>query len=307
MSNAVYSILSRYTQPPLIIFGTIGAIFNQILFSSRKSLRSNSCSFYFRALSINDLLVMYVYVLLQWIADQYGFDLSKTCISMCKIKTYINCILYTLSPYFVVLACFDRLCTSSRDANLRRIATPRIASYLTFSMIVIVIAAYSHIPIYTTLFLGPTGLTCSSTNLMYSKINAIFVLTFLAILPPILMTICCITTLILLRIQRRRVMPINQARIRQRDAQIFKMLLLYVAFHLICTIPFSVVLLIAVYQLPAPSATISTLYQSFVLLFNASFSISFYIYTLSTPFYRHEFLSLTMNIFKRCRRIIKPN
>jgi hypothetical protein len=50
---------TRYSQPVLIIFGTIGAILNQILFFYRKPLKISSCSLCFRALSANDLLVVY--------------------------------------------------------------------------------------------------------------------------------------------------------------------------------------------------------------------------------------------------------
>ena len=65
MNENIYIQLSRYTQPVLIIFGTIGALLNQLLFHRRKLLRTASCSFYLRALSINDLLVLYVIVLTQ--------------------------------------------------------------------------------------------------------------------------------------------------------------------------------------------------------------------------------------------------
>ncbi|UJR27498.1 hypothetical protein I4U23_008782 [Adineta vaga] len=174
-------------------------------------------------------------------------------------------------------------------------------------MILIVCAAYSHVPVYNMLITRSTSKVCTSIDPIYSKINAIFLVIFLAYLPPMLMTICCITTLILLRRQRRRVMPINQVRLRQRDTQLFKMLLLYVAFHIISTTPFSTVLLIAVYQLPNPSPTVLLLYRLFVLLFNASFSISFYIYTMGTPFYRQEFYRLIIDTVKHYQRMIRPN
>jgi hypothetical protein len=305
MGDSIYYQLSRYTQPPLIILGTMGAIFNHILFFSRKALRTTSCSLYFRALSANDLLVLYIYVLLQWITDQYGIDPTTEYNWYCKLKTYLNVGLYTLSPYFVVLACFDRLCTSSSNIRLRRLATIRVASFLIPAMVIFVFAAYFHIPIFYLLVNYPTDSVCTIVSPRYTKIYAIFLALFLAVLPPFLMIVLCGTTLIFLRRQRRRVMPINQVRLRQRDNQLLKMLLLYVAFHLICTIPFNVALLIAVYQLPASSPLIILLFRLFILLFNTNFATSFYIYTLGTPFYRHELVCLIKDIKNRFHRMIR--
>ncbi|CAF0836764.1 unnamed protein product [Adineta steineri] len=307
MADSIYNQLSRYTQPPLIILGTMGAIFNQILFTSRKSLRTTSCSFYFRALSLNDFLVLYIYVLLQWLTDQYGVDPTKEYDWYCKMKTYLQTILYTLSPYFVVLACFDRLCTSSTHVRLRRIATVRIASFLIPAMTIFIFAIFSHMPFFYMLTSYPSGSYCTPVSSEYNRVFAILVVIALGIVPPILMMILCITTLILLRRQRRRIMPINQARLRQRDNQLLKMLLLYVVFHVITTIPFSTTLLIAVYQISSTSPTILLLYRLSVLLFNTNYSTSFYIYTLSTPFYRQELYCLIKDTLKKFNRIIRPN
>jgi uncharacterized membrane protein (DUF106 family) len=100
-------------------------------------------------------------------------------------------------------------------------------------------------------------------------------------------------------------MPVNQTRLRQRDNQLLKMLFIYVVSQLICTIPFSIVLLIVVYELPSPSATSILLFRVFILLFNVNFATSFYAYTLSTPFYRHELYSLIRDIYKRICRMIR--
>jgi uncharacterized membrane protein (DUF106 family) len=102
-------------------------------------------------------------------------------------------------------------------------------------------------------------------------------------------------------------MPVNQTRLRQRDYQLLKMLFLYVASHLICTIPFSIALLVAVYELPEPSAISILLFRIFILLFNVNFATSFYIYTLGTPFYRYELCCLIKDIHNRIRRIIRSN
>jgi hypothetical protein len=285
----------------------MGAIFNQILFFYRKPLRATSCSLYFRAHSANDFLVLYVYVLLQWITDQYGFDPTTQYNWYCKTKTFVQTGLYTLSPYLVVLACFDRLCTSSTNIRLRRIATIPVASFLIPSVAIFVFICYFHVPIWYLLVYLPTGPVCTIVNSLYDRVYAIFLVIYLGFMPPFLMIILCSITLILLRRQRRRIMPVNQTRLRQRDNQLLKMLFIYVVSQLICTIPFSIVLLIVVYELPSPSATSILLFRVFILLFNVNFATSFYAYTLSTPFYRHELYSLIRDIYKRICRMIRLN
>jgi hypothetical protein len=307
MSDSIYLLLSRYTQPTVIVLGTLGAIFNQILFYKRKSLRTTSCSLYFRALSVNDLLVLYVYVLFQWLADQYGFDPTRKYDWYCKVKTFLNSGLYTLSPYLVVLACFDRLCTSSTNTGLRRIASIRVASYVIPSAVIFVFVAYFHSLVWYQLVVTPYYSMCTVINPTYNKVIPAFLIIFLALLPPMLMMIFCGVTFVLLRQQRRRVMPINQARARQRDNQLLKMLSIYVVSHLVCTIPFSVTFIILVYQLSALSPTIILLLRCFILLFNLNFATSFYIYTLGTPFYRRELYSLIAQMKIGARKMLRTD
>jgi hypothetical protein len=292
MADSIYFQLLRYSQPPLIVFGSIGALLNHILFFFRKPLRSTSCSLYFRALSTNDLLALYIAVFPAWYTSQFGNDPSREYDWYCKVKTYFNDILYTLSPYFLVLACFDRLCTSSTNPRLRKIATKRIAYFLIPAMTIFVFLIYFHVPIWYQVTYYPTVSICYSPNPTYIKMISLFLLLIVCIIPPILMSVLCSITLIVLRQQRRRVMPVNQTRIRQRDNQLLKMLFIYVASHIVCTVPFTVTYVIFVFIPSGYTPTLLYLFLIFGLLFNVNFGTSFYIYTLCTPFYRHELYNL---------------
>ncbi|CAF0812166.1 unnamed protein product [Adineta steineri] len=296
MSDAVYFQFTRYSQPILVIFGTIGAVLNQALFYYRKPLRMSSCSLYFRMLSLNDLLVIYITILPLWLASQFNINPSTSYDWYCRLKTYLTDSLYTFSPYLVVLACLDRLCTSSTNNRLRKIATIRIASYLIPCTAAFIFAAYSHI------FAGyKRGVVanisyCASFDASYSKFIGLYILFFLCIIPPILMVILCSITLILLRRQRRRIMPVNQARLRQRDNQLLKMLFMYVALNVICNVPFAVTYVLLTFEQPKYVALHVSLFRLFSLLINVNFSTSFYVYTLGTPFYRHELYNFIMVI-----------
>jgi len=297
--SSLYVQLSRYIQPTIIVFGTIGALFNLILFFIRKNLRSTSCSLYFRALSFNDLLVLYIVILPQWLRDQFGIDWTTKYDWCCRISLYLTFTLYALSPYYVVLGCFDRLCTSSTNARLRKIATIRVASFLIPSMVIIVFAVYCHVPIEYKLVTTSTDSYCTVTDSDYYTGFAALLLIFSCLTPPLLMLIFCSITLIFLRQQRRRIMPVNQTRVRQRDNQLLKMLFIYVISNIICILPFSLTYFLQVYNVQNTSGFTNTFVEVFILLININYAISFYLYTLGTPFYRDELFSLMKIIWQR--------
>lgn len=288
MADRTYFEVTRYSQPALIVFGTVGAVLNQILFVYRKPLRKSSCSLYFRALSINDLLVIYTVILPLWLSNQFGIDPSRNHDWYCRLKTYTTDSLYTFSPYLVVLACFDRLCTSSTRPGLRRFATVRAASCIIPCAAFCIFTAYCHVPIWYKTAVVNNISYCYSPDANYSKFIGMYILFFLCIVPPTLMVFLCGITLALLRQQRRRIMPVNQVRLRQRDNQLLKMLFMYVAMNVVCTVPFAVTYVMLMFQQPRYVSLHVLLYRLFGLLMNVNFATSFYAYTLGTPLYRRE-------------------
>lgn len=297
--EAVYMQLSRYVLPLTIVLGSIGAVSNQILFHSRRSLRTTSCALYFRALSANDLLVLWYVIFSQWLIDQFNIDSTTASDWYCKLSQYIIYALYALSPYFLVLACFDRLCTSSTNIRLRNVATIRIASYLIPLMILIILIAYGYIPYWCQLVIVPSDTMCAIVDPTYRKVLAISLLLIYCLFPPFLMIICCTITFFLLRQQRHRIMPINQARQRHRDNQLLKMLFIYVTSTIVCISPFTITYFLEIYYHDNFTPLTNPLVRIFILLSNITYATSFYMYTLSTPFYRDEFLNLLHRIWQR--------
>ena len=297
--EAVYIQLSRYLLPTLIIFGTVGALINLILFYRRKPLRANSCALYFRALSFNDLLVLWIVVFPQWLRDQFDLELTTQYAWCCKLYTYFTYTLYTISPYYVVLACFDRLCTSSTHAKLRRIATLYIAYRLIFAVVLIISVLQLYIWVGADVISTPYGSFCAISKPILNRILTFSVVLVFCFIPPLLMMIFCTITLVLLRQQQHRVMPVNQRRIRHRDRQLLKMLFIYVTCNIICIVPFTIAYFIAIYVHNNPSPLTNSLVQIFTILVNVAYATSFYIYTLGTPFYRDELVALVKHIIRQ--------
>lgn len=293
--------VQRYGQPIIIILGTIGAVLNQILFYSRKQLRSTSCALYFRAMSRNDLLVMWFVIFSQWLSNQFNIAPENQYDWYCKLSNYLTYIFYSVSPYILVLVCFDRLCTSSTNARLRRIATKRVASFIIPALIILLCLSYLHIPIWFKLYNIDSDLVSMARDAVYSNFLAAFLLFVFCFTPPILMVVLCSITFISLRQQRNRIMPVNQMRSRQRDTQLLKMLFIYVTWNIICIVPFSVTYFIYIQNDNRTSMTMGNLMQIFGTVIHLTYASSFYVYTLGTPFYRDELLSLLKTVWRRFR------
>ena len=294
MNEHLYLQLSRYSQPIIITIGTVGSLFNQLLFHRRQSLRSASCAFYFRALSINDLLVLYIIVFTQWLNDQFQLDLTVNYQWFCKIRTYLMYCFYAISPYLIVLVCLDRLCRASNCVILRRLTTPRRARQLILGCILSICMIYSHILWKYKITNG----ICHPLSLAYFRFLGCFLLIFYCLLPPILMSIASSWTLILIHRRRRRyekqflftVLP-SHNRHRPRDHQLMKVLFLYVSSNIICTLPFALIFLVHIFREKADMQLLIWIKCS-VLLCNVNHCTSFYVYTLAMPFYRDEFFHL---------------
>ncbi|CAF1317776.1 unnamed protein product [Rotaria sordida] len=301
MNENIYIQLSRYTQPILILFGTIGALLNQILFNRRKLLKKASCTLYLRALSFNDLLVLYIIVLTQWLNDQFHFDPTVKYLWYCKIRTYATYCLYAISPYCIVLVCIDRLCRTSKYSSLRNIATPRIARKIIIITIILIFLIYFHIPFQYSIIHS----ICHPLKFSYYHFLGYFLLIFYCLLPPILMSLFSSWTIILLHRHRQNQIKKYQLRIissykhhYNRDYQLLKILFLYVTTNIICTLPFSILMLLDVHQYHSDSQLIIFIKCS-VLLCNLNHCTSFYIYTLGTPLYRRELIHFIQSFRKR--------
>jgi hypothetical protein len=301
MNENLYIQLSRYTQPILILLGTIGAVLNQILFRRRQILRTASCSIYLRVLSANDLLVLYIVVFTQWLHDQFHVDLTSKSTWYCKTRTYAMYCFYAISPYCLVLVCIDRFCRTSNCTRIRKFATLRTAHRLIFVIITLILLVYAHIPFqYST-----SGSICRPKSLPYYRFLACFLFVFYCLLPPILMSIFSSWTLFAIRTRRERQQKKYNLHIRSasklrlcRDYQLMKILFLYVTSNIVCTLPFSILLLMHVNRWSSSNHLILYIRCS-VLLCNLNHCTSFYMYTLGTPVYRRELIRLMRSVRER--------
>ncbi|CAF3422059.1 unnamed protein product [Rotaria socialis] len=125
--------LNRYIPIVLLILGSIGHILNILVFA-RPPLRTNSCSIYLISGSIASFVSLYVYLITSFLAT-YNRDPTQKSNILCEIRFYLRYSTITLSTWFILFACIDRLFTSSNNAYIRL----RSSLYLAKRTIVIAI------------------------------------------------------------------------------------------------------------------------------------------------------------------------
>ncbi|CAF3258090.1 unnamed protein product [Rotaria sp. Silwood2] len=101
-----------------MIFETIDNILDLLIFTHRRLLWS-SCTLYFIAASINNILAIYLAILNRLLVDGFSINVGSLLLIICKLRIYFGYMVLALSPYFLMLACFDRYCLSSTSITRR--------------------------------------------------------------------------------------------------------------------------------------------------------------------------------------------
>ena len=275
---------------------------NLALFHFQKIFRKNSCALYFRARSINDLGVLCYVILFQWLRDQFKINPMAHYTWYCKVSNYLTYTLYTLSPYFVVLACFDRLCTSSTNAKIRCLASVNAASILIPCVVGIFSLFFTYLLAGSEIVSTPMGMDCALSNSTYDELLLFSIGFLFCYLPLVLMIVFKCITVILLRRRRNQVMPVNLACARRRDHQLLRMLSIYVAWNILCIAPLSIVYFIQLKKEDQVSPLVDPLVGIFNILASFTYASSFYIFTLATPFYRAELCKLLHKCLRHVQR-----
>ena len=186
--NTVQYRLYRYVLPPLIALGSVGNLFNLMVFL-QPYLRTNPCSIYLLAYTSVSICWVDIVALTSSLSIGFSTDLSIQSVAACRIRTYIVYVAINLLPDFLILAAFDRTCVSARRLNIRQYSTVKIAVYsicgVTLFWLLINIPAF----VYTDIAQLPTGQSIC-TPLPGNSFNT-FIFIFFAIsyglIPPIIL------------------------------------------------------------------------------------------------------------------------
>ncbi|CAF1544696.1 unnamed protein product [Adineta ricciae] len=288
-----------------LIFGTFGNVFNIIIFT-RPALRTNPCSMYFLAGSINNIIFIYSGIFVRYMIDAWNLDITLTSVVICKFRQYISACSFALYSWFIVLASIDRFLSSSKSAQLRQLSSLSIARKVILLTIIIMLLFYSLVLFFFAIDLNYSKIACYIPSIQYNAIYFSIEPLISVVIPVLLQTIFGILLIVNVRSMHNRVVPIGDnarnERQRSNDRQLIKMHLLQVLMANLLLAPYVAITSynsIAITILKQPLSIHDQTIVLFTLTLARYFAstnpvISFYLYTLSGPKFRNE--------FKRCSR-----
>jgi hypothetical protein len=225
----------------------------------------------------------------------------------------------------MVACCVDRFFSSSRSAIVRSYSNIRLTGRITLVIIIIISIVYSPV-LYcyeANQFNKPAP--CFPQNNACNAFDITFYFIFQATGPPVFMLIFGIGTFIHIRQGRQirqqptsatdigtRTISSTPTRKTERNGrEILSMLTMQVILYLICSMPFFATKIYSILPLSTNLSDVQISVVNLIVNIAVLFSFvdkifSFYIYTLSSKYYRQELIKLTSRCWPQ-RRIAPQN
>ncbi|UJR26534.1 hypothetical protein I4U23_007857 [Adineta vaga] len=306
--DSIQDMLTRYVLTIGYILGFIGCICNLMVFYQRK-LRKSTCSIYFIATSIFNLLVIVFGMTPVLVASYLAQDPSKYSVIYCKARSYTTHVFLMLSRSSVALTCIDRFALCSRNVFIRSLCQRRIALILIIIVSILWIVIPTHIIIYIDIY--PPG-RCSASGI-YQIVYTIYAAIVTSI-PLIIMIVFSIWAIQSLQQTQARIRPIinltnenlnTNINIRRRDIQLIAILISEVVVYVFSTTWFPVNTIYTVITANIFKTTDRLAIEGFIRYLAVSFLIFlnpcslFYAHLFASKTFRQECQQLFFRVCKR--------
>jgi hypothetical protein len=302
------TILTRYILFLCFLLGIIGSFFNLVVFCQKK-LRSNSCSVYFIATSIFNVLVILCGITPVLLTSYLPNNSTINSSAFCKARAYVIHVFLMMSRSSVALACVDRFALCSPNVHIRRLSHRRIAILLVIIECILWLIIPIHVIIYTNIQMP--GERCGASGL-YSIIYSIYAAIVTAI-PLVVMVLFSLWALQNLRNSHARIHPLiintnanmnTPMRIRKRDVQLMTILIGEVIVYFFSTVWFPIYSIYVAITLNTSKTTSRLAIEGFIRYLTLSFLIFlnscslFYVHLLTSKAFRQECQQLIVRLFK---------
>ncbi|CAF1199470.1 unnamed protein product [Adineta steineri] len=279
---------TRYMSFVLLVSGTIGNFLNCLIFT-RSSLRTKSCSIYFLATSIANLVALYFSCLTRSLITFDIYTAPNQGFIYCKARTFLTYMPLSASSWFIVAACVDRYASSSTSVRIRSFSQVKVSQRTICG--VFIILCFIWVQMFVCFNGNSEGTTCSPVSQFCNTFNTYSLLIFYGLLPPM-----CMFLFGWMTIQHVRHRPINRA-INIKDRQLTVMLIVQVLLFQILSLPISIQRIYALITTNESKSVNRIQIENFILQFvnYAAFTnttTSFYMFTLTSPLFRKELKSL---------------
>jgi hypothetical protein len=120
-----------------LLAGLVGNGVNVFVFSSVRTYRTTSCTFYFLVCSIDNIIYIMINLIYRIVTIGYGIDLTHTSIIWCKVRHFFTSTPPLISFTCSCLAVIDQFLVTSQSVYLRSCSNMKLAYRILFIMIII--------------------------------------------------------------------------------------------------------------------------------------------------------------------------
>ncbi|CAF0974800.1 unnamed protein product [Adineta ricciae] len=294
-----------------IVIGTIGGIFNILLFT-RRSLRVLSpCIPLMLAANVANMINLYSYTPLRTLV---GFQITFVYYSSiaCKLQFYLFYTSVCASTWFMAACCVDRFFSSSLNVGVRRYSNMRNAYRSILAITIFILLFWSEaFYCFDANQIGKPG-PCYTRDNACAIFDTIFAYIFQAIGPPICMIIFGIGTFIHIHQGRRirstqmsiemiettnRRETSNIGDVRGKNRSILRMLIGQLLLYIVCTMPLLIFKLYIALPLTIDKSNLRRSVENLILNISIFLQLidktfAFFIYTATSKYFRQEFIKL---------------
>jgi hypothetical protein len=290
MSKLLEQVLlaNIYLQPVQFFLAVITNIINIRILCSR-ALRSSPCTHYFLGYAVFSIIYTCLICPTQFLRGFY-IDWANDRIG-CKLHFYFIFVAPVQAKVMLLLASFDRYCSSSQSDRLRSRSTIRTAR---LSIIIgTILSAIYMLPMLIIYNWDGTSKKClqKSNTLIHTYILSQVI--FYYILAPIFMIVFGFLTIFNVHQQSTRTKLLTASIGRRRtDGQLARMLILQVILHLILVLPFGVTYGMTAFDPSTLTPNVLAVRYILIMVQQCDYFVSFFLYILSGSVYRQELIRI---------------
>ena len=306
-----------------MVIGTIGTFFNLLLFTRPAFRLLSPCIPYFLASSVSTIPILYS-ALLSRVSIGFRFTPFYYSQALCKLQIYVSYTSVTLSIWFIVACCWDRSISSSRNVHTRQMSNMRTTRRVIMAIVVIISLTYAEVFYCFQANLVSAPAACSPFNSVCSFIDTCLVFILQLFLPTILLTVSGIKTFLNINKSFRRtrvgvvtityngtganISPIrttNNSNNTPHNQHILPMLFMQITLLILCTLPYSAFKLYATLTLSINKTNLrrsieNLIFNMTILNYYMDKIFAFYIYTMTSRYFRQLLKRLIQSIHRRC-------
>lgn len=290
MGDIVQRVLHTniYIQPIHFFLVIVTNILNIRILCSR-ILLSSPCTYYFLVYAVLSIIYTCLLCPIQFLR---AFSINWMSGSVaCRMHTYFLFLLPLQANIMLVLASFDRYCSSSQARRLQS----KIAFQIARRKIIlgIVFCVFYMLPI---LFIYQWDLVVKRCLLKFHVLINIYVLsqvmTYYVISPTMMVLFGILTINRIHQNSIHRILLLSTMRQRRTEIQLARMLIIQVAVHLVLVVPFGIMYSVNSMIPSTQTPHVIAIRLLFVTWQQCDYFASFFLYTLSASIYRQQLIRI---------------